>query len=261
MRVPIYAALFAVSSAVAVLSDSWRDGAIGVAASAAFVILESCLQNRQSIGVAVRAWLKGGTEVRVSAAYALRIVIDDKLLLVRGHRYPDQYQPVGGVFKVTAAGQALLAQLGSLPDSLLPVDAQSTGDLRFRLPGRKIPAFLRWFHSTRGRETSVWREFQEELATPGYASAAQFPFIVNEHLRTVLKLRYSDHYQGPELLISEVLEVVLTSSQEQELRTAAATHSHELGLFTPDEVIRQGAVPGSAPTRQVSGNARWLIRA
>lgn len=261
MRAVVYIAFLIAAVSVAVFSDSGREAAIGASVAALFVLADLALMHRDGLLIAIKCAVRHPkTLVRISAAYAFRIQVGDKFLLIRGGRYPNQFQPIGGVFKVIPSGKGRLSELGALDDSLLPVDRDSTDDLRIRIDGRKVAAFLQWFGSGTGRETSPWREFQEELLASGYLTPKDFPFLVHEHLRTVQVLRQSAHYQGPELLISVVHDATLTPSQVAAIEEACVAHSHHLRLFSADEILRMGAVPGQQPMFSISANSAWLIK-
>ncbi len=115
--------------------------------------------------------------------------------MIRGGRFPTQFQPVGGVFKVAATGRGKLVELGAA-DDLIPLDTASADDLRIRLEGCRLVSFLKWFESGQGRETSPWREFQEELVASGLVPAHLFPNIFHEKLWDVRKFRWSEPNPG-----------------------------------------------------------------
>ena len=46
--------------------------------------------------------------IRLSFSYLFRIEVDGKYLLVRGHRMNNQFQPIGGVYKVYDEGKSFL---------------------------------------------------------------------------------------------------------------------------------------------------------
>ncbi len=131
--------------------------------------------------------------------------------------------------------------------------------MRIRLEGCRLVSFLKWFESGQGRETSPWREFQEELVASGLVPAHLFPNIFHEKLWDVRKFRWSEPIQGYELLLAEIHEMLPTPAQVNALRDAVGQHPEELRLFSDDEVLRGGTAVSSLPRYEVSLNSRWLL--
>ena len=52
------------------------------------------------------------TWIRVSVSYLVRIEHKGRFLLIRGSRYPDQFQPVGGVYKFNPSAVSLFNKWG-----------------------------------------------------------------------------------------------------------------------------------------------------
>lgn len=180
MRAVLYAAVIGLSSILVFgpydASGHVENLALGLIAGAALPLVDLGYENRRYAALALGGVWAGRNKVRVSAAYLYRIRVDGKFLLIRGGRFPTQFQPVGGVFKVAATGRGKLVELGAADDNLIPLDTASADDLRIRLEGCRLVSFLKWFESGQGRETSPWREFQEELV----GSCART--LVSEHL-------------------------------------------------------------------------------
>ncbi|MGW0409972.1 SMODS-associated NUDIX domain-containing protein [Streptomyces collinus] len=198
--------------------------------------------------------------IRVSTSYLFRIVIDGKYLLIRGSRYPNQFQPVGGVHKVSPQGSAALSAMGVVGDDLIPVDPSSDGDIRVRVPGRNIVQFFRWFDSREGREDSPWREFQEELLASGILSADIFPHIMHNYVRReVDKIRYSPWADSLEILVADVYELVPTPEQAGALRQIAQAGHPDLVWVTPSQIQRRGATPGQPHSVEVAAHSARLL--
>ena len=100
--------------------------------------------------------------VRVSFSYLFRIEDRGKYLLVRGKRFSHQLQPVGGVYKLSGTARQRLLEWRVQDDDLIPLDEASENDIRLRVPGRNLLAFVRWFERGTDRETSPWREITTE---------------------------------------------------------------------------------------------------
>lgn len=197
--------------------------------------------------------------IRVSTSYLFRIKIDDKYLLIRGRRFP-QFQPVGGVHKVTAQGSGELLAMGVTDDDLVPFDSSSRGDLRVRVPGRRIARFFTWFNSRQGREDSPWREFQEELVASSILSGAHFPHIMHNYVRRdVDKIRYSPHAQSLEILVADIYELTPNPDQEAELRNLMNSGHPDLLWASTQQISRRGAVPGQTHQVVIAQHAQRIL--
>ncbi|MEV7312739.1 hypothetical protein AB0N56_07365 [Streptomyces microflavus] len=198
--------------------------------------------------------------IRVSTSYLFRIVIDGKYLLIRGSRYPNQFQPVGGVHKVSPQGSTSLSAMGVTGDDLIPVDPGSDGDIRVRVPGGDIVRFFRWFESREGREDSPWREFQEELLAAGILPADKFPHIMHNYVRRdVDKIRYSPWADSLEILVADVYELVPTPQQLDAFRHIAQAGHPDLVWVTPAQIQRRGATPGQPHSIEIAAHAERLL--
>lgn len=198
--------------------------------------------------------------IRVSTSYLFRVVIDGKYLLIRGSRFPNQFQPVGGVHKVSPQGSAALSAMGVVGDDLIPVDPSSDGDIRVRVPGKRIVQFFRWFDSREGREDSPWREFQEELLASGILPVSKFPHIMHNYVRRdVDKIRYSPWADSLEILVADIYELVPTPDQEGALRHIAQAGHQDLVWVTPSQIQRRGATPGQPHSIEVAEHAKRLL--
>lgn len=100
--------------------------------------------------------------IRLSFSYLFRIEVDGKYLLVRGHRMNNQFQPIGGVYKVYDEGKSFLNQIRAIADTSMG-NFDETDDLRMQIKGKDYFKFWDWFGSMRDREYDPRREFEEEL--------------------------------------------------------------------------------------------------
>ncbi|MFJ3587463.1 hypothetical protein ACIQUY_29600 [Streptomyces sp. NPDC090231] len=198
--------------------------------------------------------------IRVSTSYLFRIAIDGKFLLIRGSRYAHQFQPVGGVHKISPQGSSSLSDMRVTDDDLIPVDPTSYGDIRVRVPGSMIAKFFRWFESRNGREDSPWREFQEELVATGIVSSVNFPHIMHNYLRReVDKIRYSDYADSLEILVADIYELVPNQAQENELRQLATSGHPDLVWVSAQQIRRRGAIPGQPQAFEIAAHARRVL--
>lgn len=233
--------------------------ATGLIAGALIPLIDNTIQARRYLKLAVQSLRYWNESVRISASYLFRIEVDGRFLLVRGNRFP-QFQPVGGVYKSTERGNPALRRIGAVDDSLIPFDSQLEKDLRIRIKGKQLLPFLFWFESERGRERDPWREFHEELVAPGYLSLAAFPYISYEILqRRVNPLRYSHQAQCRELLIADIVELIPTADQLEELRRLKAEGEPSIRWVTADSITRLATEPGLPTSEDIAVTASWTL--
>lgn len=197
--------------------------------------------------------------IRVSISYLYRIKLDNVYLLIRGRRF-STYVPVGGVYKVSPGATLALARMNVLNDDLVPLDAMSTGDLRVRIPGKNLMGFVRWFESGDSRETAPWREFWEELVSPGVLPASAFPWVLHDYVRRYFsKIRYSSYAQSMELFIADVYELLPTPYQKLALEKLKHEGHPDIVWATQDQVLRRGVVPGVSQQVHIGDPAEWIL--
>jgi len=231
----------------------------GLAVGLAVPLTDSLLENRRYLRLLWYAVRWRGRLVRVSASYLFRIKLGDKYLLVRGRRFA-QYQPVGGVFKISPDARGLLNQIRALDDDLVPIDEVSQDDLRIRLPAMNLVRFVRWFESGMSRETSPWREFCEELVRPGLLPADLFPYIQHNFIRRMIgPIHYSARAQSLEIFIADIHELIPNAEQQAVLRELMASGNPDVVATTEDQIRRLGAVPGRAQEFRIAESAGWIL--
>lgn len=157
--------------------SSFTEFAINVLASLFIVCLDVTIENYKQIKLFIQTKTKyRNTQIRLSIAYLYQIETLGKYLLVKGLRIPNQYQPVGGVYKRLRESYYELRNLMVTDDNNIPIDDKSHKDLRIKLPGCNVMKFLSWFDSQLGREVSPHREFHEELIKTGILDLKNFPY-------------------------------------------------------------------------------------
>jgi hypothetical protein len=231
----------------------------GIIGGAILVLVEAIARDwshLRLVGYSLWHWRE---PIRISAAYSFRIVVDGKYLLVRGRRFKNQFQPVGGVYKTNARSAEILDQLRVVSDGLFEFDTNLSNDLRVRIPGSKLVPFMRWFNSGRGRETSPWREFREELLTTDYLDAKVFGCIEYEFLGRQSEFRHSRLTDCWELLVADVFELLPTPEQIAELRRAAASPEADYCWVTADAIRQRTTQVGRPETEAIADNTRWLL--
>ncbi|MGB4438858.1 MAG: hypothetical protein WBJ13_06445, partial [Sedimentibacter sp.] len=125
-------------------------------------IFKFIFESRKNIRMAIYSKFLWNTEIRVSISYLFQIKADNKYLLIKGSRI-DQYQPVGGVFKMLESFKETKRNFELSDDDHLPIDGTSKDDLRVRVKGKYLVKLLKWFYTRKNREVGVHREFYEEM--------------------------------------------------------------------------------------------------
>ncbi|GAA3008157.1 SMODS-associated NUDIX domain-containing protein [Actinokineospora diospyrosa] len=246
--------------AVFFVKDAILVGLIGgIATGFAVPFVDTVWNNLTNLRLLYASIRYRNATIRVSFSYLFRIEDEGKLLLVHGRRI-DQFQPVGGVYKANASASGRFREWGVQSDDLIPIDKASTRDIRLRVPGRHLYAFVRWFESGKDRETSPWREFYEELLATKILPSSEFPYIHHNFVRQEVRpLRYSDHAQSLELLVADIYELEPTDAQLTALRETKTTNSPDFRWSTPPEIRRRGATPGQHQKFQISETANWTL--
>jgi hypothetical protein len=160
--------------------------------------------------------------VRISMASLVRIKVAGKYLLVRGNRIPDQFQPVGGVYKFYGGARDVLDSVGAVSDIFAKDGVDSEDDLRRVLQqGVKLPAFLKWFHSRCNRETDPRREFNDEVLSSGILPEGLFAGGLFRYrwVKSVgIGIRYSPELEIPEYTFADVFELMPNADQRRALQ-------------------------------------------
>lgn len=266
-QLTIYLLLAILAAITLVFSpESWEDArgfALGVLGTILFFLVERSIAWWSWIRLwAIAATKYRNTLVRVSASYLYRICIDGQYLLVSGVRIPDQYQPVGGVYKRLPESRTIMSELGVLDDNCIAIDESSRDDIRVRLKGKHLVKFLRWHKEGAGREVETWREFFEELVRPEILPAEIFPYLMTRHVRSIrTNIRYSSHYQSHQILLADVVEPILTDPQTAVLRDLAGQNGTTAFLWATEDLIRARGHDRSTKQRvaRISETAEWIL--
>lgn len=179
-------------------------------------------KNNLSLYMKTLFWNYRNKEIRFSISYLFRIKIPNtnSYLLVLNRRIDNQLQPVGGVYK-RYGDDKLFEKWGYMPDNKrngLDVDDESFSDLRFKVKGKHVIDVIKWFEEGKEREISAEREFFEELIKPKIFDAQIFSQIKYKHLKRISKnLKWSEHFSCYEVLIYDIMELLPTQQQNEEL--------------------------------------------
>ena len=189
------------------------------------------------------------TLIRISFAYIFRINVDGKYLLVMNKRNTGKYQPVGGVYKMLDSEKRYLAsEYGCMDDNMIPIDSSSKNDYRLRVKDRYLRSFVRRFNKEIDRELidNLSREFKEELVDTGILSSENFKKIRYEYVgRYYNGVKYTQHFDCYELLLGDVVSLIPTPEQENELRKLLNDEStSEVSFYTDEQINKLGVHHG-----------------
>lgn len=185
--------------------------------------------------------ITGGTIIRISFAYLYRIKVGDKYLLVKNERGTGKYQPVGGVYKLKGNEKVELKNLFCvIDDNKVSIDKSSRDDYRLRIENKYLRKFVRRFNGKAERERidNLGRELKEELVKKGVVSWSKITYrFCGRHMT---ELKFGDHFQIYELLLADVVELMPTAEQEQDLQLLMLQHSDIYRFATAEEIISLG---------------------
>lgn len=217
-----------------------------------------------SNGQGLRLWLSSqiihsNKDLYLSFSYLYRIRIDDKYLLIRGHRMKDRFQPIGGVYKYYPESKSFLNSIGCIPDTSMAHNSDETDDLRMQIKGKNLLKFMAWFQKMEDREYSPEREFYEELIKPGYIPEEQFRQLqyrkVSVHNKGITKSPVPNHKS--EVIYADIFAVDLDKEQVKLIKAAVKDHSDQLILATVDEI--KSRIYGDVTEMNIGNNAPWIL--
>ncbi|MBU3197389.1 hypothetical protein KPL26_12040 [Clostridium algidicarnis] len=202
-------------------------------------IFKYVFENRKNLLLSIKAMCLWNTEIRVSISYLFQIKIDGKYLLVKGNRI-EQYQPVGGVFKMLPSFKELKRNYEITDDARLPIDKTSKDDLRIRIKGKNLIKLLRWFYLRKNREVGVHREFYEEMIKTEILGIDSLNSFTPEYCKTVnTNIRYSKYFRCKEILIYEIYELDLTPEEEKQILEYVKDNPSKAILATQDDIAKE----------------------
>ena len=197
-------------------------------------------------------FIKDNTIIRISFSYLYRIKIDNKYFLVLNSRNTGKYQPVGGVYKFKPHEKNVLDnKYHVIDDDKISIDNSSRDDYRLQLKNRYLRSFLRRFDSKaamRERIDNASREFKEELIDTGILSWTKLKYrICGRH---IAEIKYSDHFQIYELLLADIVEVIPTLDQGNELRDLMGAANSQFKFVTADIIKSLGINTASGDLKE-----------
>lgn len=200
-------------------------------------------------------FIKKDTIVRISFAYLYRIKIGNQYLLVKNERGTGKYQPVGGVYKLKGNEKIELKNRYQVKDdNKIQIDESSRDDYRLRMENRYLRNFVRRFFRKAEREKidNLSREFREELIDTGILDWKQITYRFCGRHMTDLQL--GDHFQIYELLLADVVELIPTIEQENDLKQLINLQSEKYYFATAEEITSLGINTATGKLEEIIGD-------
>lgn len=196
-------------------------------------------------------FIKDDTIIRISFAYLYRIKIGDKYLLVKNERGTGKDQPVGGVYKLFGNEKIELKNRYKVKDdNKISIDESSRDDYRLRIENRYLRKFVKRFDCKADRERidNLSREFREELIDKNIVNWNHISYRYCG--RHITELHWGKHFQCYELLLADIVELLTTPEQEQDLRNLQNQHSENYRFVTAEEISSLGVNTNSGDLRE-----------
>jgi len=200
-------------------------------------------------------------EIRVSFSAILAIPDGGRLLLIRNHRRPEAFGPIGGVYKYREEARPALEAILFRPEDVA-TDSIMKGDLRGFLPRCNLGKLVKWFERKEDREMPgecLRREFHEELSEIGMENTRVPAQLVLRRIRIVSEGPENvpgQHYTQYRLF--EVYALLPSGRQLEEFQRhliAQAEKHKDLFLANTSEIL----VGRSDDGRMITHHSVYLI--
>tara|TARA_Y100000310_G_C20512556_1_gene729578 strand:+ start:350 stop:949 length:600 start_codon:yes stop_codon:yes gene_type:complete len=177
--------------------------------------------------------------IRVSAANLAKISLDNKFLVAlnksRLKKGIQVYTPFGGAIEFSGNAGQYLQSLGA--------NFEKGNDLRFIFSKDKLEEFEAWFNTKQDRETTPYRELQEELVKEEKVlNALEESALTMQYLGTSKETATTDR-PGQEGQLTqrylEIFDVGFAPEYQETLENATHQEESRLALVTAEE-IEQG---------------------
>ncbi len=186
-------------------------------------------------------FITDNTIVRVSFAYLYRIKMGNKYLLVKNERGTGKYQPVGGVYKFEEDEKLELKNRFQIKDDdKISIDKSSRNDYRLRMENKYLRKFISHFDKKAKREKidDLSREFKEELIGKNIVNWNQITYrFCGRHMTN---LQFGEHFQIYEILLADIVELLPTPNQEEDLNLLVRQRSNKYRWATAEEIVSLG---------------------
>ncbi|WP_127068049.1 HU-CCDC81 and SPOR domain-containing protein [Veillonella sp. 3891] len=243
--------LFLIATMVIFELKSWPAGSsiaglfLGFSLQALFHLIQDILDTTDW-KMSQRKLKRGGfitdnTIIRISFAYLYRIKIGDKYLLVKNERGTRKYQPVGGVYKFKEDEKIELKNRFQVKDdNKISIDESSRNDYRLRMENKYLRKFISHFDKKANRESvnNLSREFREELIEKDIINWNKISYrFCGRHMTS---LHFGEHFQIYEILLADVVELLPTVEQTEDLKRLLNKPSDKYRLATAEEITSLG---------------------
>ena len=189
--------------------------------------------------------IKNDTLIRISFAYLYRIKVDSDYFLIKNARGTEKYQPVGGVYKMGKSEKEFLNRnFNVLDDDKVPIDESSRNDYRLQVHCHFLREFVERFDNGSAeheRIRDLSREFQEELSKLIDWKEIKYRYCG----RHMTSLEYSKHFRCYELLLADIVELIPSDKQRQDLETLRRQTSDSYCFATAERIKGLGVIAGT----------------
>ncbi len=214
---------------------------IGFIITAMVGIYELAKNNGKYFLLAIKCWLFIPNKiVYVSLSYLIRIKLpgSERYLLVKGSKI-NQYQPVGGVYKLVGN-----KNINKDWNASVKPDTKNPRDLRFFIKAKYLPDVVKWFKSGKDREVGVWREFREELIDNKILTEENFKSVRAEYLYTrenLLSKQTRFQNEKYHSLVYNIFNIEINETQLDELKNLEKNKifTKKYAFVTEDEISKE----------------------
>lgn len=186
-------------------------------------------------------FIKDDTNIRISFAYFYRIKLGCKYLLVQNSR-TGKYQPVGGVYKLQDNEKIELKNLYHIiDDDKILINELSKNDYRLIIKNKYLRKFVNRFNNkntSRERIDNISREFIEEVIKKDILDWENISYRYCG--RFMSNLQFDEHFQIYELQLFDIVELIPTQEQEQDLSKLAGREDKLYRFATAKQIISFG---------------------
>lgn len=207
-------------------------------------------------------FISDNTIIRISFAYLYRIKIGDKYLLVKNERGTGKYQPVGGVYKFEEDEKIELKNRFQVKDdNKISIDESSRNDYRLRMENKYLRKFISHFDKKANRENvdNLSREFREELIEKNIIDWNEISYrFCGRHMTN---LHFGEHFQIYEILLADVVELLPTVEQMEDLKMLLNKSSDKYRLATAEEITSLGVNTATGQLREeIADHTRRILQ-
>lgn len=207
-------------------------------------------------------FITDNTIIRISFAYLYRIKIGNKYLLVKNERGTGKYQPVGGVYKFEEDEKIELKNRFQVKDdNKISIDESSRNDYRLRMENKYLRKFISHFDKKANRENvnNLSREFREELIEKDIINWNKISYrFCGRHMTSIY---FGEHFQIYEILLADVVELLPTVEQTEDLRMLLNKSSDKYRLATAEEITSLGVNTSTGQlTEEIADHTRKILQ-